>query len=64
MGGIFWEDFFIVYIFKSQLVDDFVKILSKSRRKEGRKEEEFRSLEVREASSSHLKKAGLQKSFL
>ena len=34
----------------------FVKILSQGRRKGGRKDgQEFRSLEVREASSSHLK---------
>ena len=36
-------------------IDLFVKILSQCTRKEGRKEDEFKSLEVREASSSHLK---------
>ena len=48
LGEILWEEFF-VYI-GIDLV--FVKILSQWRRKEG---QEFRSLEVREASSSHLK---------
>ena len=33
----------------------FVKILSQWRRKEERKDKKFRSLEVREASSSHIK---------
>jgi hypothetical protein len=54
LGGFFWEDFFgrnFLFHFDVEGIDFiveilvFVKILSKS--KEGRKEEEFRSLEVR-----------------
>ena len=56
--GIFLLDFFFgfLWIFSSYLnmegIDLFVKILGWCRTKEGH---EFRSLEVREASSSHLK---------
>ena len=60
MGEIFWEEFFgrnpyivsqLIYL-NIEGIDLSAKILSQCTRKE----DEFQSLEVREASSSHLKR--------